>query len=542
MNASWWKECVIYQVYPRSFFDSNGDGIGDLAGITEKLNHLVDLGVNTLWVSPFFKSPQADFGYDISDYCDVANEYGNLDDAKKLIDEAHAKGLRILFDLVLNHTSDQHPWFIDSKSSRNSQHADWYIWRDGRGPNGRLRPNNWRSGLEIKSAWHWSRERKQWYLGTFLPCQPDLNWRNPQVREAMFDAVRFWLDMGVDGFRLDMFGAIMKDPDFRSNPFHPYFEPSELFRLWRRDFTENTQDNFELAKELRSVCAKYEPERVLIGEVFGPPDVLKQYIGDGAGLHFTFLFDFLAFRFNKEYFTNRIRSYEKHFAPPFLPTYVVENHDRSRSFSRLGQDIFKAKVLALMMLTLRGVPVIYQGQELGMPNTYIPLAKAQDPIARQYFWWMPEAISKRLSERINRDEVRTPMQWTSKPNAGFCPENIQPWLPVNNNYLDCNVEIQSSYRNSLLNWYKEILHTRKECSSLSRGDLVLISNLPEHVLGYSRTYETETVYIYLNFSTRDEHIEVGKGKKVILSSDPGNLLGETLLKIAPYAGIALKEI
>ena len=538
-SSEWWKSCVIYQVYPRSFYDSNGDGIGDLDGITQKLDHLIELGVNTLWVSPFFASPQVDFGYDISDFTSVAPEYGNLDSAKALIDAAHQRGLKVLFDLVLNHTSSQHPWFQDSLTGKSSEHADWYIWADGRGPAGRIPPNNWRSGLEVKSAWHYSKTRKQWYLGTFLPCQPDLNWRNEHVREAMFNAVKFWLDLGVDGFRLDMFGAIMKDPMLRSNPFRPYMEPSELMRLWRRDYTENTDDNFELARDLRSVLMRYEPERVLIGEVFGPPETLKRYVANGAGLHFTFLFGFLAFRFKAKFFSKLIASYEKNFPDPYLPTYVLENHDRARSFSRVRENIFKAKLLALLMLTLRGVPVIYQGQELGMPNTYIPLRKAKDPIAKEYFWWMPEFVSKRLPERINRDEVRTPMQWDSSVNAGFCPPNTNPWLPVNENYLSCNVEVQRSYEYSLFCWYKAVLAQRALRPSLTLGDLVMISGLPDQVIGYARTHGEDSCQVFLNFGDTDSYFDVTAPDKVILSSDPGNLLLDGRLKLAPYGAILL---
>ena len=351
LDPDWWRHAVVYQVYPRSFRDSNGDGIGDLEGIVERLDHLVDLGVDTVWVSPFFASPQEDFGYDVSDYCGVAPEYGTLQDAERLIDEAHRRGLRVLFDLVLNHTSHQHPWFLESRSSRDNPKADWYIWRDGRGPDGKRPPNNWRSIAEITSGWQWAEERQQWYLATFLPCQPDLNWRNPEVREAMFGAVRFWLERGVDGFRLDMFGDIMKDESFADLRFRPRLVGG-IPRLWDRSPIQNTEDNVELARELRAVCRGYDRvgdavgtgpaaadrERLLIGEVFGKADELRRFLADGDGLQLVFLFDFLTFRYDPRWLVDRIVEFERAFPYPSQPTYVLENHDRTRLLDRVGFD------------------------------------------------------------------------------------------------------------------------------------------------------------------------------------------------------------
>ncbi len=499
-DDDWWRTTTVYQVYPRSFADGNGDGVGDLAGIVDRLDYIASLGFQTVWVSPFFRSPQRDFGYDISDYTDVAEEYGTLADAQLLVDEAHKRGLKLVLDMVLNHTSDQHPWFVDSRSSKSSEHADYYIWRDGRGPFGRLPPNNWRSAMEVRTAWQFDRSRRQWFLASFLPCQPDLNWRNPAVREAMWEVVRFWLDKGVDGFRLDMFHAIMKDPQFRDNPIRPTFGGSDIFRIWRRDHTDNTADNFELARELRRVCSTFRPERVLIGEVFGRPEVLRRYLGEGDGLHLTFLFDFLAFRYSANFFRKKIAAYEREYPSPLLPTYVLENHDRSRSLSRAGGDPRRARVLAAMLLTLRGVPTVYQGQEIGMTNTYIPLREAKDPIAQQYFAWVPEAVSKRLTERINRDEVRTPMQWTAGPNAGFCPPGVDPWLPVNPNHVRVNVETEESDPASLLNWYRTLLTLRRERPSLATGSLELLHGMDDDVLAYIRRAEGESILVFLNFS------------------------------------------
>lgn len=481
----WWHGTTIYQVYPRSFADSDSDGIGDLRGVIDRLDHIADLGVETLWLSPFFPSPQEDFGYDITDYTDVSQEYGTLGDAELLIQEAHTRGLRVMFDLVLNHTSDQHPWFLRSKGSRNNPRADWYIWADGRGKDGRRPPNNWRSALEVNSAWQWSPERQQFYLATFLPFQPDLNYRNPAVKEAMFAAVRFWLERGVDGFRLDIFGQIMKDPALRDNPFSPHVATG-FPRGWRRDYTENTDDNIELAKELHAVCAEYG-DRILLGEVFGAPQVLRSFHAEGAGLDLVFLFDFLRYRYDAEWFAETIKRFEAAFPAPMQPTYVLENHDRSRTIDRVGGDPAKAAVLAMILLSVRGVPTLYMGQEIGMSNTYLPLDTALDPVASRFFRRIPEFVNRRLPERLNRDEVRTPMQWDSGPNAGFCPAGVRPWLPVNPDYPSVNVAAQADDPDSLLSLYRELLTQRRHSVALTRGDLHLIPGLPPGVLGFRRS-------------------------------------------------------
>lgn len=486
-GGMWWHETSIYQVYPRSYSDSDGDGIGDLRGIIDRLDHIADLGVGTLWLSPFFPSPQEDFGYDITDYTGVSPEYGTMDTAQELIDRAHALGLRVMFDMVLNHTSDQHPWFLRSKGSRDNPKSDWYIWADGRGRNGRKPPNNWRSAMEVSSAWQWSPERGQFYMATFLPFQPDLNYRNPEVKEAMFDAVRFWLDRGVDGFRLDIFGQIMKDPQMRDNPLAPHVNTGYP-RGWRRDHTENTADNIAFAQELHAVCAEYgDPDRILLGEVFGPAEVLREYHADGKGLDLVFLFDFLTYTYEAQWFADTIGRFEKAFPAPMQPTYVLENHDRSRTLDRVGGDRAKAAVLAVILLTVRGVPTLYMGQEIGMSNTYIPLDRALDPVASRFFKWIPEVANRRLPERLNRDEVRTPMQWDDTPNAGFCPEGVRPWLPVNSDFPTVNVSVERSRPDSLLTLYRTLLHLRRDTPELHRGSLELITGLPPDVLGYRRT-------------------------------------------------------
>jgi glycosidase len=520
----WWHETTIYEIYPRSFFDAGGDGIGDLPGIVAKLDYLRDLGIETLWVAPFFASPQADFGYDITDYLSVAPEYGTLDDVDRLISEAHDRGLKVMFDLVLNHTSDQHPWFLESRSSRTNPKHDWYIWADGRG---RRKPNNWRAANLTASAWNWSPERGQHYLASFLPFQPDLNYHNPEVKNRMLDVVRFWLRRGVDGFRLDMFGSVMKDAQLRSNPrsWRPRFaEGTPLPEFYAYRYDVNTDEGFEFAREVRAVCDEFaNPERVLVGEVFGPPAGLRRFVE--AGISLVFLFDFLRFRYRAEFFRRRIAAYEQAFPAPLLPTYVLSNHDRTRSASRVGGDVRKAGVLAVLLLTLRGVPTLYMGEEIGMTNTRVPLRRARDPIARRW-GFLPEPIfhglERLIGETINRDEVRSPMQWDASRHAGFCPDDVEPWLPVNENRGERSVAAQDGDADSLLSLHRRLLRLRRERSALRGGDLEVLGGLPDGVLGYRRRSAADEVAVYLNFSKGRRTVRGSGQTTLLLSTSPGN--------------------
>ncbi|MCB1015456.1 MAG: alpha-glucosidase [Acidimicrobiales bacterium] len=533
----WWHDTTIYQVYPRSFADADGDGIGDLPGIIERLDHLVDLGVGTVWVSPFFASPQRDVGYDITDYRDVAPEYGTLADAEALIEAAHERGLRVLYDLVLNHTSDEHPWFVESRSSRDNPRADWYLWRDGRGRGDRRPPNNWRSVLEVRSAWQWDEGRGQWFLASFLPFQPDLNWRHPEVRAEMRDVLRFWLDRGVDGFRLDIFGWIMKDPDLRDNPVRPSLRGNP--RLLAHTHTENTDDSVALARELRALCDEYAPDRILLGEVFGDVEEVRRFTGtDGDGLNLVFLFELLALRYDAAWFRDLIARIERAFPEPLQPTYVVENHDRSRSIDRLGGDEERARVVATVLLTARGVPTIYNGQEIGMANTYVPLREAQDPIARDVFSWIPEAVSRRLPERLNRDEVRSPMQWDGTVHAGFCPADVEPWLPVHRDHRVRNVADQTGRPWSLLEWYRTLLRLRRDHPALHAGDLRLRAGAGSGVLAYDRRAgggggAVDEVTVAANLGTQPAVVVVGEDRALLAASAEDVRLEDGRLHLPP---------
>lgn len=541
MAKAWWHSTTIYQIYPRSFADSNGDGIGDLQGIIGKLDHMVDLGVGTIWVSPFFVSPQRDFGYDVADYCNVAPEYGTLADAEELIEAAHRRGLRVMFDLVLNHTSDEHPWFIESRTSRDNPRADWYLWGDSgkrRNLRGRKVPNNWRSIAEVTSGWHYVAERDQWYFASFLPFQPDLNWNNPDVRDAMFDSVRFWLDRDVDGFRLDMFGDIMKDPTFANASFRPRVE-NGFPQLYDRSRVRNRPANVELARDLRRVVAEYDHkgspvgdgpdatdrERLLLGEMFGSAETLRRYMGvDNDGLQLVFLFSFLSLRYDADWLLRCILDFESEFPFPAEPTYVLENHDRSRLMGRVGGDVDKAKVLATVMLTLRGVPTIYQGQEIGQSNTYIPLRDAKDPIVSTYFPWLPETVNRMLPERLNRDEVRTPMQWDASQNAGFAAPGVTPWLPVNDDRNTANVSSQTGQADSLLELYRRLFHLRSSHASLSSGRLDIVPGAPNGTVSWLRSTDDERILVAVNMDDTDHVVPISGPGDVLLVTDPAVVL------------------
>ena len=488
----WYHKTTIYQIYPRSFFDSNHDGIGDIQGITQKLDYIKELGFESIWCSPFFASPQADFGYDISSYADIAPEYGTLNDALQLIAEVHKRGMKIVFDMVMNHTSNEHPWFKESRLSRANPKADWYLWRD--------RPNNWQS-MTGGSGWHYAEERKQYYWASFLPFQPDLNYRNPEVKKTMLDIVRFWLGKGVDGFRLDIFNVIYKDAEFRNNPLT--FEliptetnPSGFFQ--KAKYTLNQPESFEFAKELRGICEEFG-EKLLLGEISGRRNLLRKFMGNEKNDGLTLVFDFgmMDFKFNARYFHDLIEDIEKHFPDPFMPVYVFSNHDRARSISRLGNDIRKAKLLHLLQLTVRGVPCMYYGEEIGMANAKIPFAEALDPIPHK-FQSIPRFVFDMFGMALNRDEVRTPMQWNGEKNGGFSSAE-KTWLPVHPNYVDINVEKEINEANSLANTIRALLRIRSENPALSNGSLELINDLPDGVLGYIRRINENEIAVLLNF-------------------------------------------
>lgn len=501
----WWKETVVYQIYPRSFADSNGDGIGDLEGIRQKLDYLVDLGVETLWISPFYESPQADFGYDISDYRKIAPEYGDMALVERLINEAHEKGLKIVLDMVMNHTSDQHPWFRASKQSKNDPKRDWYIWKEGRG---KKPPNNWNAMIG-GCGWHYDETTEQWYWAQFLPFQPDLNYRNPEVKAEMLDTLRFWMDKGVDGFRLDIVNALFEDAEFRDNPFKWTLLPSDddpTMAFQGSDNTLNHPDTLAFMKTLRALVDGHdEKERFLVGEVNAPMEQARAHCGDRAdGLHLVFLFASLSTKLKACKMQALMQRYEQLFPEPYCPTWVFGNHDRARRISRIGDTIEMGKLNAFWQLTARGVPFLYNGEEIGMKQFRMPVKDSLDPVARRLAWlpqFVFDFVWKTTGESVNRDECRTPMQWSNAPNAGFCPANVQPWLPTPTDTQGRDVETQRNDPDSLFSCYRRLLHLRRAHEALRRGSQTILDTdalCDKGVLGYLRETDKERLLLLLN--------------------------------------------
>jgi glycosidase len=531
MTTPWYNKTTIYQIYPRSFHDSNGDGIGDLKGILQKLDYIHELGFETLWISPFFSSPQADFGYDIADYTDIAPEYGTMDDTLQLIAEVHKREMKIVFDMVMNHTSDQHSWFIESRSSRDNPRADWYLWRD--------KPNNWKS-MTGGSGWRYAKERNQYYWSSFLPFQPDLNYRNPEVKKAMLDIVRFWLNKHVDGFRLDIFNVIYKDPEFRDNPFAFQLAPTETNPsgfFQEAKFTMNQPESFAFAKELRAVCIEFG-EKLLLGEISGDRETTRKFLGGetNTGLTHAFDFDMLTFKFSAKYFRNLIKKIEAYYPDPFIPVCVFGNHDRRRSIHRLGNNQQKARLIHMLQLTMRGVPCIYYGEEIGMTNLKRPFATALDPIPHK-FKYIPAFIFDIIGLTINRDEVRTPMQWDGTRNAGFSSAE-KTWLPVHENYDAINVEHQNKMSDSLLKTFRDLIKIRQAKKSLHKGSLELINDLPNGVLGYIRKFESEKIVILLNFSEQKKQIQLEISECVFKLSSKDEIK-ENIVILGGFGGMIL---
>jgi alpha-glucosidase len=496
--VKWWKRGIIYQIYPRSCQDSDGDGVGDLAGIRQRLPYFRWLGVDALWISPIFPSPMADFGYDVSNYCDIDPLFGTLAEFDLLLAEAHRLGLKLILDLVPNHTSEKHPWFLESRASCDNPKRDWYLWRNPKPDGGP--PNNWISNFG-GSAWEFDAATGQYYYHAFLKEQPDLNWRNPAVREAMWDALRFWLDRGVDGFRVDVIWLLIKDAEFRDNPPNPAYHPGrpEIERLLQVHSADQPEVHDVIA-EMRRLVDSY-PDRVLIGEIYLPIDRLVTYYGkELSGADLPFNFQLIHASWNVATLATMIRDYEAAIPTGGWPNWVLGNHDQHRVATRIGAD--QARVAAMLLLTLRGTPTMYYGDEIGMSDVQIPPELAQDP-------W-------ELNERglgVGRDPERTPMQWDESPNAGFTKG--RPWLPISPDFVKRNVERMTSDRTSILNLCRDLIELRRRFAALSIGSFRLLSESGE-VLVYERSDETCRVQVFLNLSreaqtrTLDENSLNGK--------------------------------
>jgi alpha-glucosidase len=535
-NQEWWKKAVIYQIYPRSFLDTDNDGIGNLNGITAKLDYLNDgtlnsLGVDAIWLNPFYPSPQFDFGYDVMDIRGVDPQYGTREDFDNLLAEAHKRNVKIIMDIVPGHTSHLHPWFIESRSHKRSPKRDWYIWKPAPKP-GKY-PNNW-LGVFGGRAWDWDGKTKEYYYHNSLPEQPDLNWRNPEMAQAFLADMAFWLDKGIDGFRIDVINYTMKDELFRNNPHCLGRRPYDMLR---HIYDKDRPEAVEVGKMMRALVDKYS-DKMLVGEVYvDGPEKAARYLGEnGDGLHMAFNFSFMYSKFSAKRFQAEVEAWESAVAGKGWPAYFLSNHDYKRHISRYANGKWteaRARVAAAMLLTLRGTPFLYQGEEIGMREVWFWKSEVLDPVGRKYWPF-----------HLGRDGARTPMQWTASKNAGF--SDAEPWLHVHKDYRKINVAYEEKDPDSLLNFYKKLIHLRKANPALQTGDYVALAGVPEEVFSYFREGEGQKILVALNFSEKPVHISTssnsGVAKKLLSHPD---MADETIqlndVELRPY-GILIAEL
>jgi len=494
----WWKHGVIYHIYLRSFYDANGDGVGDIPGITSKLDYLHTLGIDAIWLSPIYKSPLKDTGYDVSDYREIDPVYGGMDDFEMLIKSAHMRKINVILDMPINHTSDEHPWFLEASSSRGNPKHDWYIWHDGKGKGGRKKyPNNWRSAFGGR-AWRWNEKLQQYYLHLFLPEQPDLNWRNPKLKEAMFAEMEYWLKLGVDGFRLDVANYIVKDKQFKDNPYLNLKGYPRVHDFQLHKYDRNQNESHEIYRELRALANKYGA--MLVGEIYPnegreEPEVSASYLGRGDELNLAFDFSIMYDKFRAGSFLKTLIHWYNSIPAEGWPCHVLSNHDKSRAFKRLAKgSTQKAKLLAALLLTQKGTPFIYYGEEIGLTDGKITRQDVKDPAGRN-FWPLYKG----------RDPFRCPMQWDSGACAGFSEKS--PWLPVNENSREVNVYVQNERPLSILNFYRRLINLRKKESALYNGEWLPVK-AGHDILAYYRGGESSQFFIALNFSASPRRCKV----------------------------------
>jgi alpha-glucosidase len=501
-HVPWWRDAVVYQIYPRSYLDSDGDGVGDLRGIERRLDHLSWLGVDAVWISPFYRSPMADFGYDVSDYCAVDPVFGTLADADRLIAAAHRRGIRVLVDWVPNHTSDEHPWFLESRSSRSAPKRDWYHWRDGRdgGP-----PNNWRAAFG-GPAWTFDNATGQWFLHLFLPQQPDLNWSNSEVVAAMHDVLRFWLDRGVDGFRIDVVNCIGKDPAFPD-------QPAKLGEIDRVGI-QNEPATHELIRGFRRLVDAYPGERTTVGEVnLGDLPSIASFYGHGDELHMVFNFLPLHAPWTKAAWRDVIERVDQDLPPGAWPTWALSNHDVRRIHTRLGSED-AARAAAVVLLTQRGTPFVYQGDELGLEDAVVPDERRIDP--------------------GGRDGCRAPLPW--EPGARHGWPTPSPWLPWPPDAGARSAASERIDRRSMLHLYRDLLAMRRASPALRRGTLHM-RDAPQDVLAYERVSGSDRRLVLVNFGGRTVDVPIETSWQLELASRPQP--GPAALP--PYAAAVLRQ-
>ena len=535
----WWKHAVIYEIYPRSFQDSNGDGLGDLNGITKRLDYLKDLGVDAIWIAPLYPSPQVDFGYDISDYQNVDPQYGTLADFDRLVAEAKRRNIRVVMDAVMNHTSDKHPWFIESASSKTSSKRDWYIWHDGKGPG--QPPNNWLSTFG-HSAWEFSPTTNQYYYHYFYIQQPDLNWRNPQVETAMFNMLRFWLDRGVAGIRLDAVPTLFEDPSLQNEEplsgTNKFGDPNEMTTL-----QENLPEVHSVIQRMRSMINTYPGDRVLIGETYLPNvQELDKWYGGAKHNELQLPMDMqVGFepKLDVNEFRQRINNAETKISGN-QPLFVFDNHDNPRTAFRYGDGVHNKaidKMLATILFTTRSTAMMYYGDEIEMPTTE-PISKAQvkDPIG--ITGWPREK---------GRDGERTPMQWNSSTAAGFST-NPNTWLPVAPDYKQVNVEAESHDPDSMLNWYKKLIALRRSNPALHEGAMTMLESGNPQILAWNRTAPNgKAIVVACNFAAEPQVVSLkdalsGSGTTAGILANSGGAEGKTTVDLTavslpPYGSI-----
>ena len=504
----WWRDGVIYQVYPRSFQDSTADGVGDLQGILRRLDYLVALGVDAVWISPFYPSPMADFGYDVANYTDVDPLFGTLADFDALIAGMHERGLKLILDFVPNHTSDRHAWFLESRSSRESAKRDWYLWRDP-APDGGV-PNNWMSNFG-GPGWTLDQGTGQYYYHSFLKEQPDLNWRNPAVREAMYGAMRFWLERGVDGFRMDVLWLLIKDDEFRSNPPNPDYQGGSSLWSVLPMRTADQPETLTIVREMRELLDEYS-ERVLIGEIYLPIRALVKYYGEAVtgptphllGAQMPFNFHLIQTGWQAPLIAELIREYEAALPAGAWPNWVLGNHDQKRLVSRIGAA--QARVAAVLLLTLRGTPTLYYGDELGMPDAQIGADQVRDPAEKNQ-----PGIGQ------GRDPERSPMLWENVENAGFTVAGVATWLPMVWDWPKFTVETEDADWGTSLKLYRALLALRRARPELYAGEILEVV-AASGVLSYVRRLGHGQVQVFLNMTDEERWMECGPGRLLLSSA------------------------
>ncbi|MBM4253246.1 MAG: alpha-amylase [Deltaproteobacteria bacterium] len=528
-ESKWWQKSTVYQIYPRSFQDSNGDGVGDLNGITERLDYLADLGVDALWISPFYPSPMKDFGYDIADFSGVDPLFGTLADFDRLVAAAHGRGMRIIMDYVPNHSSDEHPWFKESRSSRTNPKRDWYIWRDGRG--GNQPPSNWLSVFG-GSAWTLDPVTGQYYYHQFLAEQPDVNWRNPDVQRAMLAAMKFWLDRGVDGFRVDAINHAFETEELRDEPLNPSYDDTkpEYDSLFH-PYTTDQPGNHDVVRAMRKLVDRYAGDRVLITEAYLPYDRQALYYGTRSAPEAQLPFNFQLLelpQWTAEAVAKKVNEYEAALPAHGWPNYVLSNHDKPRLASRLPTG--QVRIAAMVLLTLRGTPTLYYADELGAPNVVIPPERARDPVEL-----------KAPGKGFGRDPSRTPMLWDTTAYSGF--STVEPWLPVEPNYAALNVATQTSDPSSVLSLYKALLKLRRSNTVLNVGSYKQIA-APAGVFAFVRQDGAKKVLVALNFTAASASLDLGDLRgTVALTSVMDGRVGEQVserLALRPNEGVVVE--